>query len=87
MPPQQGRSDASRWCLELDNKEKRKAAQFRLKAAHVLWATAKCRHPGSVYSPLQSHSYIGVAFYLKRKVGIRYNILKGQKRSKERESR
>jgi hypothetical protein len=26
---------------------KAKAAQFRLKAAHVLWATAKCRHPGS----------------------------------------
>ncbi len=27
--------------------EKRRTPQFRLKAAHVLWATAKCRHPGS----------------------------------------
>jgi hypothetical protein len=26
---------------------KAKASQFRLKAAHVLWATAKCRHPSS----------------------------------------
>jgi hypothetical protein len=28
-------------------KRKAEASQFRLKAAHVLWATAKCRHPGS----------------------------------------
>jgi hypothetical protein len=28
-------------------KKKSGSAQFRLKAAHVLWATAKCRHPGS----------------------------------------
>jgi hypothetical protein len=33
--------------LSKHTKEKRRAPQFRLKAAHVLWATAKCRHPGS----------------------------------------
>ncbi|EZP75924.1 hypothetical protein H839_11644 [Parageobacillus genomosp. 1] len=35
--------------LAAEARQERKAegAQFRLKAAHVLWATAKCRHPGS----------------------------------------
>jgi hypothetical protein len=35
-------------------KRKAKAAQFRLKAAHVLWATAKCRHPGSLEAKCSS---------------------------------
>jgi hypothetical protein len=35
------------------------------------------------FCPPQSHSGQGVAFYLKQKANIRYNIHKGQKRSKK----
>ncbi|WP_380630684.1 hypothetical protein [Saccharococcus thermophilus] len=38
-----------------------------------------------ILCPPQSHSGQGVAFYLKKQGGIRYNIHKGQKRSKRRE--
>ncbi|KYD29891.1 hypothetical protein B4110_3448 [Parageobacillus toebii] len=33
---------------EARQKEKRQALLFRLKAAHVLWATAKCRRSSSL---------------------------------------